>query len=310
MKDPLTYTYDGIERELNLLEIHLKEAPKGDEAFCKDCIDKHISTIRGFAIEGPSFTDDDDEQERFLLVEKEIRKIKGQDYKKKGVEFSQKVRNIRKSLYDECQNCKTLSKSEIEDLAKDLNNHSSFNILSDENHTHNSSEEINLINKKMTKTNYMDMAYMNAGQFAAEGAKYLLETYPTAEPGKWDKYGTIGGGIGLQVLALFVKMPPVLKQIALVTGSNLLAGGVVKMVKSTEPVVTVGAKALKVSANAGNSLGGFAGKPHSYAPTFGGPTFAGKVTASNIPSQYARAGILSGAQAFESPEHADLIRVD
>ena len=59
-----------------------------------------------------------------------------------------------------------------------------------------------------------------------------------------------------------------------------------------------------------SGLGGYSGKSFSQTPSFGGPTFAGKVTATNIPSQYARAGILSGAQAFEAPEHSDLIRVD
>jgi len=38
--------------------------------------------------------------------------------------------------------------------------------------------------------------------------------------------------------------------------------------------------------------------------------FNGLVTAQNIPTQYARAGIGATAQAFSSPEHADLIRVD
>lgn len=41
-----------------------------------------------------------------------------------------------------------------------------------------------------------------------------------------------------------------------------------------------------------------------------GRQFGGVVTALNVPTQYARAGIGARAQAFESPEHADLIRVD
>jgi len=300
MKDPLNYTYDGIERELNLLEIHFKEAPEGDEAFCKDCIDKHISTIRGYALEGPGFTQDKEEQERFLDVEKQLRKIKGQDYKEKGVELAQKVRELRKSLIDECPNCKTLSKNEIENISKHLNTKNTFSILPDD-HTHNSSEEINLGNK-MVKISYADLGMMNAGQFAAEGVRYLAETQASIAP--YEKYVTIGGGIGLQALALFVKVPKVLKSILLIAGSNLLANGVVKMVKGS----TVPAVAMKIAA--GNSNNGYAGKSFSYAPTFGGKTFAGRVTAKNIPSQYARAGILSGAQAFEAPEHADLIRVD
>ena len=291
MKDPLNYTYDGIERELNLLEIHLKEAPEGDEAFCKDCIDKHISTARGFALEGPGFTEDKEEQERFLDVEKKLREIKDGDYKKNGIEYSQKIRELRKYLIEECPNCKTISKKDIEDLSKDLNTSTTFNNYLNENP------------KKMVT--YTELGMMNAGQFAAEGVRYFTESSVTIAP--YEKYITIGGGIGLQALALFVKMPKALKTISIVAGSNLLANGVVKLIKgATAPAVALRA------ANPGNAvnLGGYAGKAYSYAPVSGGPTFAGKVTARNIPTQYARAGILSGAQAFEAPEHADLIRVD
>lgn len=302
MEDPLQYTYDGLERELNLLEIHLKEAPEGDESFCQDCIDKHISTIRGYALEGPGFTENKKEQKNFLKIEKQIREIKDQNYKEKGVEFSQKVRELRKSLIESCPNCKTLSKDEIENLTKDLNNKETFNILSEENHTHNSEVELNKnLNEKMK---YVELGYMNAGQFVAEGVRYLAETQASLVP--YEKYVTIGGGIALQALGLFVKkLPPVVKTIAIVAGSNLLANGVVKMIKTGIAPVT----AVAVKTNAAN-MGGYPGKAFSYAPAFGGPTFAGRVTAKNIPTQYTRAGILSGAQAFEAPEHADLIRVD
>jgi len=297
MKDPLNYTYDGLERELNLLEIHLKEAPEGDEAFCQDCIDKHISTIRGYALEGPGFTKDKEEQNRFLNVEKQLREIKGKNYKEKGIELSQKVRELRKSLIDECPNCKTLSRDEIENLSKDLNTTNTFNILADDN-THNTSDaELNESNKKMK---YAELGYMNAGQFAAEGIRYLAETQ--ASMVQYEKYLTIGGGVALQALGLFwKKAPTAVKTIAIVAGSNLLAGGVVKLIKGGVPTPSP----AKASVSAG-----YAGKTAAYAPSFGGPTFAGKVTASNIPTQYARAGILSGSQAFEAPEHADLIRVD
>ena len=292
MEDPLEYTYDGIEREINLLEIHLKEAPLGDKAFCQDCIDKHIQTIRGFALEGAGFAKDQDEINNFLKIEKKLREIKGENYQKEGIKFSQEVRNIRKKL-----NIKNSSFSKkVETLTKDLNTNPTFN-----------SYKLNL--KPKTMVNYAELGMMNAGQFAAEGVRYLSDTYPTTEPGKWDKYITIGGGVGLQALGLFVRgIPSWLKTISLVAGSNLLAGGVVKMVKGAgTPAVGM---AVKAGNSGNNSAGGYAGKAYSYAPTFGGKTFAGRVTATNIPSQYARAGILSGAQMFESPEHADLIRVD
>ncbi len=309
MEDPLSYTYDGLERELNLLEIHLKEAPEGDEAFCEDCISKHIQTSRGFALEGPGFTKDKEEQKRFLEAEKQLREIKGKDYKKHGVEFAQKVRQIRKSLIDECTNCKTLSKDEIKNLSKSLNTQDTFNILADDNTHNNSNAELNINQDKMGKIDFKQLAFMSAGQFAAEGGKYLAETYPTTEPGKWDKYITIGGGLALAILPSFIKLPSTFKSISMVAGTNLLASGVVKMIREKTAVgVRAPARAVRMNANPG--VGGYAGKTAAYAPTFGGPTFAGKVTAQNIPTQYARAGILSGAQAFEAPEHADLIRVD
>ncbi|GAG99752.1 unnamed protein product [marine sediment metagenome] len=57
-------------------------------------------------------------------------------------------------------------------------------------------------------------------------------------------------------------------------------------------------------------FGGYGGKAAAYAPVAGGPVFGGRVTATGIPTQYTRASVLAGAQAYESPEHADLIRVD
>jgi len=300
MKDPLAYTYDGLERELNLLEIHLKEAPKGDEAFCQDCIDKHISTSRGFALEGPSFTQDKDEQNNFLKAEKELREIKGKNYKKQGVKYAQKVRNIRKSLIDYCPTC-------VINPTKGLNNPSNSN-----NHTHNSGRisdhnQLNGENKEMSKEIVKEIGMMNVGQFAAEGVKYLADTYPTLEPGKYSKAVKLGGGLGLQILPLFIKkMPKILKGGFLVIGSNLLAAGVVEMVKGTTTPTVVRARAgvAPVSANvAQGNVGKFTGRPN-------GRVFAGPVTATNVPTQYARAGILSGAQAFEAPMHADLIRVD
>ena len=92
----------------------------------------------------------------------------------------------------------------------------------------------------------------------------------------------------------------------MVAGSNLLAYGVVKALKGTPAVVAARAGVVRANgavASASGNPGKFTGRPN-------GRTFAGPVTATNIPTQYARSGILAGAQAFESPEHADLIRVD
>jgi len=301
MKDPLSYTYDGLERELNLLEIHLKEAPEGDEAFCQDCINKHISTCRGYAIEGPGFTDDEEEQKRFLDAEKKLREIKGQNYKQKGVELAQKVRTIRKNLYDKCPECNEIfgeSKVTImKNITKNLNTPLTFN------------NQINQQSEQMVS--YKEIGIMSAGQFAAEGGRYLAEKYPSTEPGKYEKYITIGGGAALTLAPMFVKkLNPMIKQLAMIAGTNLLAGGVVKWVKET--TTTAAAFRAPGVARVAMNNAGYAGKfaNGGYAPVAGGPTFRGRVTAKNIPTQYTRAGILSGSQAFEAPEHADLIRVD
>ena len=156
-------------------------------------------------------------------------------------------------------------------------------------------------------TKYTELMYLNAGQFAAEGLRYLAETNATLAP--YEKWATIGGGIGLQMIGLFVKMPKMLRELSIVAGSNLLAGGVVKWVKEgTTPAVR--AATLRAVASNQAPLG-------TRVPAVGkaftggnGRSFSGRVTATNIPTEYARAGILAGAQAFEAPEHADLIRVD
>lgn len=296
MEDPLNYTYDGLERELNLLEIHLKEAPKGDEAFCQDCIDKHISTSRGFALEGPGFTDDKNEQEKFLEAEKQLREIKVKDYKKQGVELAQKVRNIRKSLTDDCPDCS----DSIKKIPKGLNNNPTFN-----NHKLNN-HKLNINKTNMAKITYGELAGFNVGQFAAEGVRYLLEARPPTPT--IEKVITIGGGVALQALGLFLKKPQLLKSVALVAGSNLFAGGVVKLVKGGAVAGVVRARAAV--APAGQGVGGYAGKTAAYAPVAGGPVFKGRVTATGIPTQYERASVLAEAQAYSAPEHADLIRVD
>ena len=276
MKDPLAYTYDGIEQQLNLLEIHFKEAPKDDEAFCNDCINKHIQTIRGFAIEGIGFAKTDEERKRFVEAEKQIKSLKGKNYQKHGYEFTKKVRQIRKSL-SSCPSCS----DSIKNISKDLNSKATFN-----NDTHSSFgpikdyDQLNGENKNMAK--YTELMYMNAGQFAAEGLKYLAETNATLIP--HEKWVKIGGGLGLQMLGLFIKMPKALKEVSIVAGSNLLASGVIMMVRGgTNGVARAGVSlAGQGVGNAG--AGKFTGRPN-------GRVFSGPVTATNIPSEYARSGI-------------------
>lgn len=283
------YTDNEINKNLALLENHFKQSPSGDDIFCKDCINKHLILLEGLAEEGMTSGGD---SKKYQKVYDFATGTKGKDYKSRGIEFANDARQLRKSL-SHCSECeKKLNPKKIEaikQVTKDLNNPSTFN------------NQLNKTNKKMVEK-FTELGVMNAGQFAAEGVRYLVETkFPANE-----KYITIGGGIALQALAVFAKLPEMVEKLLVVTGSNLLAGGVVKLIKGgTTPVVSA-----RVVASQSAGVGGYAGKSFSYAPSFGGPTFAGRVTAENIPTRYARAGILSGAQAFESPEHADLIRVD
>lgn len=280
----LAYTDQELEKNLALLENHLKQAPSGDKNFCEECINKHLLLLEGLAEEGMTAGGD---KKKYQKIYDFVKRIKGEDYKSRGIDLANDTRQLRKSL-SHCSECeKKLNPKEIETIkqaTKDLNNPSTFN------------SQLNMVQK------FTELGVMNAGQFAAEGVRYLVQTNATLVT--YENYVTIGGGIALQALAVFAKLPALVEKILVVAGSNLLAGGVVKLIKgTTAPVVSA-----RVVASQGSS--GYAGKSFSYAPSFGGPTFAGKVTAENIPTRYARAGILSGAQAFESPEHADLIRVD
>ena len=71
--------------------------------------------------------------------------------------------------------------------------------------------------------------------------------------------------------------------------------------------------------NAGNNMAystgnvGGTGKGYRTSWKLGGTTpksYGGGITATNIPTEYARAGVLTDAQQFADPAHAGLIRVD
>ncbi len=292
MEDPLQYTKDEIIKNLILTETHLKQATTGvDEQFCAECLDKHFYNLEALGDEGMGFTQNKKEIDIFSEVATTAKNFRGKDYKKHGVEYARKVRNLRKSL-NTCSTC-TINPT------KGLNNPANSN-----NYTYNSEghisdpTQLNGENKEMVKIDLVSLGMYNAGQFAAEGAKYLIEENLAPQ----EPWVSIGGGVGLQVLPMFLKMPSWLNKLMMVAGSNLLAYGVVKAIKPASTVVA--ARVAPVGAvAAGGNPGKFTGRPN-------GRVFAGPVTATNIPTQYARSGILAGAQAFESPEHADLIRVD
>ena len=299
----LEYNKDNIFKNLIQCEDHLKNL---SEPGFNQCALKHLLFTEGELEEAVTHSlvvapEKHDSYKALVSKVREIRKEiqKGRADPKKT---SMQVRNLRRDFekfnrdFDTAE-CKACGNS-IKNATKHLNTNLPFD---DDIHNSGPIEDYNQLNgenKKMVKTTYSALAYMNAGQFAAEGVRYLVET----QKPEWDKYVSIGGGIGLQALALFVKMPSAMTNVALVAGSNLLANGVVKMVKgATVPAVARAAVSLNGVPNA--AVEKFTGRPN-------GRVFGGPVTATNVPSQYARSGILSGAQDFEDPAHAGMIRVD
>ena len=95
--DIIEYTNDEIRKNLALLEIHLKQAPFGDELFCEECCDKHILILEGLAEEGLTACIDCD-TEKFGVLLKFLNQIRDQDYQKEGIEFAKQVRRLRKNF--------------------------------------------------------------------------------------------------------------------------------------------------------------------------------------------------------------------
>ena len=321
----IKYTDHEIIKNLALLETHLKQAPAEDESFCSDCINKHLILIEGLAEEGMTAGGKSGRYQKIYDFANEIR---GNNYVKRGIDLANKTRQTRKSFAD-CPECTEKLGEKgvraIKGLTKNLNTSSSYYDLADESVQHtNDSFEANQLNgnkNNMAKIDFAKVGFMTAGQFAAEGGKWLAETWPKTEPGKWANWITMGGGAALAILPMFVKLPKGFKDISMVAGTNLLAYGVVQMIKdqtATEPDVRLGG-ARRVAMNGGNNMAystgalGGTGKGYRTSWKLGGTTpkaYGGGITATNIPTEYARAGVLTGAQEFGDPAHASLIRID
>ena len=121
--------------------------------------------------------------EKYKKVYGFVKGIKNKNFKRKGINLSDKARQIRKNYFSkECPTCKINS-------PKDLNNPQTY-----DNYIHNSKSHINDYdqlngeNNKMPKINLMELGMYNAGQFAAEGVRYLSETQFPAQA-KWVNLG-------------------------------------------------------------------------------------------------------------------------
>ncbi len=95
--DIIEYTDNEIRKNLALLENHLKQAPFSDEAFCEECINKHLILLEGLAEEGLTACIDCDTKKYGGLLEF-LNQIRDKDYKKHGVEFAKQTRRLRKKF--------------------------------------------------------------------------------------------------------------------------------------------------------------------------------------------------------------------
>jgi len=77
MINPHEYTLEELGKQLALLENHFKQfGTLGDEAFCLDCLYKHLLTIEGLAEEGMSFTNDEEEILAFAKMAQMAREMR------------------------------------------------------------------------------------------------------------------------------------------------------------------------------------------------------------------------------------------
>jgi len=117
--DIIEYTNYEIRKNLALLEAHLKQSPFSDEAFCEECINKHILILEGLAEEGITACEDCDEKKYWLLFEF-LNKIRDRDYKKQGIEFAREARKIRKEFVPCDEETERRTKEEINEKIKEL----------------------------------------------------------------------------------------------------------------------------------------------------------------------------------------------
>ncbi len=286
--DVMNYTNNELEKQLNLLEIHLKQSPDYEEAFCEDCIRKHLSTIEGLAEEGIVFSD---VPEPYRDVAIFSRKLKTADYVSDGIKLSQEVRLLRKRLAsNDCVECSELFQSkskQSKNPTKDLNNPVSSNKTEEFSHTNsqnpNKSErgEKDMISTK-------EIGALALGQGVGEAIRYMGVNYPKAEPGKYMKYGgVLLGAVATGASLYLLKKKPKLQAAGIVAGTNLLMGGISAYIAGAmtpdAPAARIGLGVSRVS---------------SRLPA--------------LPTRRARGAILASpqARAYEAPMQAGLIRVD
>jgi len=100
--DPLVYTKDELEKQMILLENHLKQAPSMDKGFCSECIDKHLKCIEGLSEEGTLFAEGPSEREMFLGFARKARKMRDMSFStlsgQQFLEMASTTRDMRKQM--------------------------------------------------------------------------------------------------------------------------------------------------------------------------------------------------------------------
>ena len=247
MQDPLRYTEQELVKELVLLEKHLKQSPYMDEDFCIDCIEKHVVAIEGLSEEGIGFADDKEKEKMFIKIANETNRLKKEiKINPDFVDLSRRVREIRKDL----NNCSTCNIPR--NLPKDLNNRASKN----KNNTNN----LNKNQKGGISMKIKDIGVINAGAFVGKGIQVGADWIDTKMPvdplvprewySKPSTYINIGGGLALQLLALYAIKNHDLKLMTVVAGSNMTTKAVDIAKEALTPAATLRAPVRAQAARA------------------------------------------------------------
>jgi predicted transcriptional regulator len=98
--DALQYTRSELEKELVLLEKHLKQYPYMKQDFCIDCALKHFTAIEGLSEEGVGFAKSEEEKKFFIRVADWAKKWRSNLPKsdEEAVRAAEEARTMRKDV--------------------------------------------------------------------------------------------------------------------------------------------------------------------------------------------------------------------
>lgn len=232
------YTQDELLKQVNLLEIHLKQS-KIDPDFCNDCVNKHLFSIRGLIDEQEGFANNENERENLEEMGEFFTELqKKKDFKENGPDYANEVRKYRKMLIYGKKDCPSCDRKQ-----KNLNSKSDYD---DSDTLFNERGESKMAGKK----DMMEIGVINAASFVGAGAVYAgrkmdasalkkaQETTPGTLGLSWKKkpstYIGLGGGLGLQLVGLFAVKDGIIRTALVVAGSYLLATSVISIINQAQ----------------------------------------------------------------------------